>query len=184
MKKKSKKFLFGPPLKGLKNFPSLSFMWAYFLYLSCSLVVIFIKIPKTWKKRTLGHVRVMRLWKQSRRFFRNLNFNWLSVEVCWSLTHQVSAQVSGHYQVEPHEEQEEDVNKVQFLVQSQGIVTKEGAYIAIDCDAEDESYKWDSEKTKPTQIMITGTHIKGLHSAFRCKVNNLLILEKKKKSEF
>lgn len=54
---------------------------------------------------------------------------------------QVSAQVSGHYQVEPHEEQEEDVNKVQFLVQSQGIVTKEGAYIAIDCDAEDESYK-------------------------------------------
>ena len=49
---------------------------------------------------------------------------------------------------------ETDVNKVQFLVQSQGIVTKEGAYIAIDCDAEDESYKWDSEKTKPTQIYL------------------------------
>lgn len=78
------------------------------------------------------------------------------MEVCW--THQVSTQVSGHYQVEPHQEQEEDVDKVQFLVQTQGIVTKEGAYIAIYCDAEDKSYKWDSEKTKPTQIMIT--HIK------------------------
>lgn len=102
-----------------------------------------------------------------------MTFNWLSVEVCW--THQVSAKVSGNYQVEPHQEQEEDVDKVQFLVQTQGIVTKEGAYIAIYCDAEDKSYKWDSEKTKPTQIMIT--HIKCLHSAFRCKVNNLLILQ-------
>lgn len=54
---------------------------------------------------------------------------------------QVSAKVSGHYQVEPHQEQEEDVDKVQFLVQTQGIVTKEGAYIAIYCDAEDKSYK-------------------------------------------
>lgn len=58
-----------------------------------------------------------------------------------SLTHQVSAQVSGHYQVEPHKEQEEDVDNVQFLIQTQGIVTKEGAYIAIYCDAEDKSYK-------------------------------------------